>query len=180
MSPLGVTTSTESPTLLPIRARARGELMAKTAGLDVGLGLADQLIGQLLVGVLVDDGHGRTELHRLAGQVGDVDHLRAGDLVLELGQPALDEALALARGVVLGVFGEIAMLARLGDGADHLGAGHGLEMPQFLFHLGEALFGNGKSLSHATHPRFRTTQTTPRRRNDPDARDVTAAARTSP
>ena len=33
-------------------------------------------------------------------------------------EPALDKALALAGGMVLGVLGQIAMVARLGDGAD--------------------------------------------------------------
>ena len=59
----------------------------------------------------------------------DVDDLGAAELVLELHHPALDEALALARGVVLGVLGEIAMLPRLGDRLDH---GRTLDLLQAL------------------------------------------------
>ena len=48
-----------------------------------------------------------------------IDHLRAGDLVLQLNQSALDEALALLGGVVFGVLREVAVRARFGDGGDH-------------------------------------------------------------
>ena len=85
---------------------------------DVGLVLADDLKGLLLVGLLVRERDGRAELDHRARQLGDVDDLGAGDLVLELDDPALDEALPFARRVVFGVLREIAVLARFGDGAD--------------------------------------------------------------
>src|SRR5262249_11340277 len=53
-------------------------------GLDVRLVLADDLVGALLVGVLVDEGDGRAELDHLARELGNVDDLGARDLVLEL------------------------------------------------------------------------------------------------
>src|SRR5690606_22665840 len=47
-----------------------------------------------------------------------VDHLRMRQLALELLDAALDEALLLARGVVLGVLFQVAVRTRLGDGID--------------------------------------------------------------
>ena len=66
------------------------------AGLGVGLRLADDLPHLLLVGVLVDQRDGRAELDGVAGQLGDVDHLGARELVLELGDAALVDATAVS------------------------------------------------------------------------------------
>ena len=54
----------------------------------------------------------------------------ARELVLELHNAALDEALALARGMVLGVLGQVAMLAGGRDRLDHRGPLLGLEAAQ--------------------------------------------------
>jgi hypothetical protein len=51
----------------------------------------------------------------VARQAGHVDDLGARDLVLDLGDTALDPALAFLGRVVLGVFRQIAMFARLGN-----------------------------------------------------------------
>ena len=55
--------------------------------------------------------------------VGRVDDLRVGELGLDLGDAALDEALPLLGRVVVGVLGQVAVRARLGDRADHRRAG---------------------------------------------------------
>jgi hypothetical protein len=52
-------------------------------------------------------------------------------IALKLLDAALDEALLFARGVVFGVLGQVAMLARLGDGADDGRTVHRLQLLQF-------------------------------------------------
>src|SRR5262249_23509868 len=69
----------------------------------------------LLVGLFVGERDGGAEFDRLARQLGNVDHLGARDLVLELHEATLDEALALACRVVLGILGDVAVVARLGN-----------------------------------------------------------------
>src|SRR5579859_1036017 len=83
--------------------------------LGVGLGLADDLPDRLLVGVLVDQGHRGAERDGVAGQFRDVDHLGAGELVLELGDVAFVERLRLFGGMIFGVLRKIAVGARVGD-----------------------------------------------------------------
>jgi hypothetical protein len=70
----------------------------------------------------------------------EVDDLRGGELALHLLDAALDEALAVLGGLVLGVLAQIALGTRLGDGVDHRGPVDGLEAVQlFLELLGAAL-----------------------------------------
>src|SRR5690606_22856149 len=64
-------------------------------------------------------------------ELGHVDQLRVRQLRLELLDPALDEALLFAGGVVLGVLLEIAVGARLGDRLDYRGALVRLEVVEF-------------------------------------------------
>src|SRR5882672_5214606 len=86
--------------------------------LDVGLVVADDLVGHGLA-VLLFQLDGRAE-HAAPFGVEQlrVDDLRVAELGLDLLDPALDEALALLRGVVLGVLREIAVGARLRDRGD--------------------------------------------------------------
>src|SRR6266480_2505871 len=86
---------------------------------DIRLILADHLVHHARTVRLVLQLHPRTEDH-LAG-VGEpvgFDHLGAGELVLDLLDAALDESLLLARGVILGVLGQIPVPAGLGDRLD--------------------------------------------------------------
>jgi len=131
-------------------AERRGDRQA--ALLDVALQLADQLVGQLLVGVFVRQLDRRPELHGAARQLGDVDHLGAGDLVLQLHHPALYEALAVAGGMVFGVLRQVAVLAGLGDRPDDLRSGDGLQMLQLFFQPGEALVGHRYLVAHPQIP----------------------------
>ena len=73
------------------------------------------------------------ELHVVAGQRVRLDHLDRRHDLLELLDPALDERLALPRRVVFGVLGQVAMAARLGDGADDRRAFLPLQAPQLIF-----------------------------------------------
>ena len=64
-----------------------------------------------------------TELDLLARQLADVDHLGAAKFVLDLGDPALNEALPLAGRLVFGVFRQVAVAARFLDRPDDLEGG---------------------------------------------------------
>src|SRR6267143_593735 len=105
--------------------RAVGDL----AGLDVGLVLADDLPGRLLAAVLLDVHRGAEHAAALGIDQPRVDLLRVGELRLDVADARLDEALALARRVVLGVLGQVAVRARIGD---RLGHRRPLDAPQPL------------------------------------------------
>src|SRR5690606_28989096 len=98
------------------RARDR-RAVGDATRLDVGLVLADDLVARLVPGILVGDLDGRAE-HDLAARVdrGRVDDLAVRELRLDVRDAALDEALLLARGVVLRVLLQVAVRARLRDG----------------------------------------------------------------
>ena len=106
------------------------------ADLHVGLALADDLVDLLLFRILVDHRHGRAEHHGRARELGHVDHLGARELVLELGDAPLVMALRLLGGMVLGVFAEIAVGARLRDRLDDARALDLLAMLQLFLELG--------------------------------------------
>ena len=69
--------------------------------------LADDPIGDFLVGVFVGDPDRGSEADDLALELADVDDLGASDQVLEVGDSAFDERLALPRRVILRVLGEV-------------------------------------------------------------------------
>jgi len=72
---------------------------------------------------------------------------RDGQLELQLDDPALDETLALFRRIVFGVFRQIAMGARLGDGRRSRSAAPTLSVLQFgtqFFRAG----GRSRGLTH--------------------------------
>src|SRR6266850_5500056 len=97
-------------------------------GFDVGFVLADDLPGGgLAVGLDVDGG--AEDAAAFGVDQPRIDHLRVAELGFDLGDAALDEAGALARGVVLGVFREVAMGARFADG---LGIGGALDRLQAM------------------------------------------------
>src|SRR3989344_2544944 len=102
------------------------------AALHVGLVLAHDLVAGLLLGVLVDHRDGGAELHLAARQLGDVDHLGPRHAVFDVGDLAFDPALALLGRVILGVLGEIAVRARLGDRRNHGGPLDRLQTLQFF------------------------------------------------
>jgi hypothetical protein len=63
--------------------------------------------------------------------------LRSGELAFDFLDAAFDEALAVFGGVVFGVFAQVTLRARFGNGADDFGAVFGFEAVQ----LGLELFG---------------------------------------
>ena len=74
---------------------------------------------------------------------GGVDDLRAGKLAFHFLDAAFDEALAVLGGFVFGVFAQIALRARLGNGVDDFGAVFGFEAVQFGLELFRAALGQG-------------------------------------
>jgi len=87
--------------------------------LDVGLVVADDAVGHLVAtrGILEVDGC--AEHHAAIGvDRRRIDHLRVGELGFDFGDAALDEALPLLRGIVVGILREITMRARFRDRLD--------------------------------------------------------------
>ena len=92
------------------------------------------------------DEHAGAEHHGVAREGGGVDDLGGGGDFLKLGDAAFDEGLAFARGVVFGVFREIAMATGFRDGADDGGAFRAFEVAQLFFKGGKAGGGHRKFL----------------------------------
>src|SRR5687768_13980667 len=109
------------------------------AGADVGFGFADDLVGPLLLGILVEELDRGAELDAIAGKLADVDDLGAGDQAFELQNPALVVGLGLLRGVVLRIFRQVALGARLGDRLNDAGTLHLLTALEFLLQRSIAL-----------------------------------------
>src|SRR6185503_9229524 len=106
----------------------------------IGLVGPDDPVANLLA-LLVLEPHGGGERHPVAARR-RVDHLGGADLAVQLVDPALGEALLLAGRVVLGVLGEVAVGARLGDRLDDGGALDALEALELLLELVVARSGH--------------------------------------
>ena len=104
--------------------------------------LADDLVARLFLGVLVNDTDRGAELHLTAGQPRDIDDLGSRHAILDLGDAALDPALPILGGVILRVFGEVAMRARFADGGRDRRPLLRLETPQLFVEGMEALGGH--------------------------------------
>jgi hypothetical protein len=106
--------------------------------LQVGLVVADDLVGHRRARILVLEIDGAAEDDPPVGvERGRIDDLRRGELALDLGDPALDEALLVLGSLVFRVLGDVTVRARLGDGLDRGMPLDGLESLQ----LGLQLFG---------------------------------------
>ena len=116
-APPGVMIVTASPTLRPISAAPTGDDARDAALARVRLGRRDDLQHRLLAVLLDPDP--RAEPHDRAA-LGRRDDDRDLELRLERLDPRLEEPLLLARGVVLGVLLEVAVLAGRRDPPDDL------------------------------------------------------------
>src|SRR5215813_14237245 len=76
----------------------------------VRLVLADDLVFDLVAGILILQRDRRAKLDFVAAELGGIDDLGAADLVLNLGHLGLVEPLRLLSSVVLGILGQIAVL----------------------------------------------------------------------
>ena len=108
-----------SPMVLPIRARAIGEEIGDAARAHVGFGLADDLVGLLFLGVLVDELHRGAELDPCRRRASRRRSPRRGEIRLSSSRtrPSL-RALGLLGGMVFGVLRQVAKRAGFGDRLD--------------------------------------------------------------
>src|SRR3569833_541394 len=114
----------------------------------IRFGIADDHVFALFLGVLVDDLDGRPELHGVAAQLLDVDDVGEREQGFELLDAALVEALLLLGGVIFGVFAEIAVGARLGNGGDDARALVSGAMTIILGQRGVAGWGHRNLVGH--------------------------------
>src|SRR5690606_3082009 len=97
-------------------------------------------------------------------------------LALQLLDPAFDEALLLARGVVLGVLLEVAVATRLGDGRDHFRTLDRLEVVKLLAQALGAFQGHGGSHDCSSLCSSCSDQTGPVPRNSSECTSALAPA----
>ena len=97
------------------------------------------MIGGFFIAFDVGHGHGGAEAHNLARELADVDDIGAADDIFQLENAPFDEALLLACRMVLGVFRQIAMLARFGDLLNHGRPVGELQLTELVFQRGETL-----------------------------------------
>ena len=81
-------------------------------------------------------------------QGGDVDDVGVAQFVFQLADAAFDEALLFAGGVVFGVFFEVAVCTRLGNGFDNARAFFAFQFFQFGAQSLLAFFGHGDFCNH--------------------------------
>ena len=86
--------------------------------LDVGFIVADNLVRFFGVGVFVDDNDGGAETDDVSGILGRIDNLSAADDGFKFLNASFDEALLFLSGGVFGVFREVAVRTRFGNGGE--------------------------------------------------------------
>src|SRR6185369_232263 len=128
---------------------------------EIGLVVADDLVGHLGAAVLVLEIDRRAEDDAAAGVEGRrVDDLRRRELALDLGDATFDEALLVLGGLVLGVLRDVAVRARLGDRLDRGVALDRLQAVELFAQLlgaasGERNGGHGTNLGRKENRRRR-------------------------
>ncbi len=100
-------------------ARAMGEVIEILPSFTFASSSPTILIDGFCIRIFVDDCHGCAELDGITIQLGDINHLRARQLVLDLGQPAFNPALPVLGSMIFGIFRKIAMLTRLRNRLNH-------------------------------------------------------------
>src|SRR5690606_5763917 len=102
------------------------------AGADIGFDIANDLIGQALARFdFLDFDRGTKDGTPIDIQCRGVDDLCVGKRAFQFFDAAFDERLTLTGGVVLGIFGEVALRPGFRDGVDHLGAIDRFQTMQF-------------------------------------------------
>ena len=115
----------------------------KTTPLKVANVTAD-LNANALVGVpYSEEMIANAEADLAAGKLGHVDHVGAGQLVVQLVDPAFDEALLLLGRMILGVLRKVAMRTRFGDRRDDVRAFHRFQGFQLGLKRSMAFGGHG-------------------------------------
>ena len=126
---------------------------------------ADDLVSVFLPALVLEE-HRGAEGDAVAADRG-LDHLGVADLGLERRDPALDEAQLFPRGVVLGVFRQIPVRARLGNRLGGRRPLDALETLELLLELLVARAGHRRSLDrHGLYLSTRPGWTPQPRRDD--------------
>ena len=139
------------PRSCPTSARAIGDEIEIEAEAHVGLGFADDLEDHLFAGLVLEVHRGAEHDLVGLGSQRDVDDLAVRQVVLEFLDAAFAERLLLARGVVFGVFAQVAVRAGLGDGLDDAWPLDALEA--FQLDPGGALHPL-QSMAYGSYPNF--------------------------
>src|SRR3954464_9366588 len=82
--------------------------------------ITDDLIYHLVASVTIDERNRGAEYDFLAGELRDVDNLRARQAVLDFANLNVEERLAIFRSMEFGIFREVAVFPRLFDFANVL------------------------------------------------------------
>src|SRR5438445_979030 len=131
------------------RARER-RVDGDEALLDVGFEVADDLIGNLIAAGFLDQIDGRAEYDPAVGaEARNVDHFGEAQRSFEFLDAAFDESLQFARGVILGVFLQIAVRTRFGNLRNDARPLLGLQPIEFAARALGALRGHWRTL-HAS------------------------------
>src|SRR6185369_10573755 len=89
---------------------------------DIGFFLADDLVANLFFARRVVKSNGRAENDLVRFEIGKIDNIGTGKLILKLLDTPLYETLPVLCGIVLRIFRKIAMCTGLGNILNNLGA----------------------------------------------------------
>ena len=145
--PVGSSTSTFSPTALPIRA-AHGALVADLAVEGVSLGAAHDIVFLGLVLAGLADGNVGAHGNVIHAQFALVDYNCVLDGLLQLGDAVLHQTLRILGLVVLAVLRQVAVAAGFLDLFSQLLAADGFEVFQLLLHCLQTGSGHLDLLCH--------------------------------
>jgi hypothetical protein len=112
----------------------------------IRLDIADDLVGFLLLGVVVDEFHRRAELDRRAGELRHLDDLGAADQAFEFADPPFVVRLRFLGRGIFRILGKVTMRARFLDGDDDAWPLDSLAVLQFVFQHLVAVGGHGNAL----------------------------------
>ena len=102
--------------------------------------------------MLVLDYHGAAQTHPAVGLVLVLNDDGVGQNVLNLGNTAVELGLLVLGGIVLGVFGQVAVGAGFGDHGGDFALTGGFQVIQFLFQVGKTQTGDLKFFCHIQNP----------------------------
>ena len=110
----------------------------------------DAVLG--LLAMLVLNNHGAAQTHPAVGFVLVFNDDGVGQNVLDLGDAAVELGLLVLGGIVLGVFGQVAVGAGFGDHGGDFALTGGFQVIQFLFQVGKTQTGDLKFFCHIQNP----------------------------
>ena len=132
-------------------APAEGGVVGELALHGVGfLGTGDPVGG--LNALLILHDHGAAQAYPAGGLVFVLNDDGVGQDVLDFGDPAVELGLLVLGGIILGVFGQVAVGTGFRDHGGNLTLPGGLQIVQFLFQVGKTQTGNLKFLCHIQNP----------------------------